>query len=128
MDTPGRLGTQSPTIRRLRRLIPEPSRPHESQPSASGIVRSLIHEIRLKQWIKNFACLAGLIFSEVDCCGSADIQATLGFFAFCFASSSVYILNDIVDREKDRQNPRTARGPSPRASCRSASRSRPSSF
>jgi len=41
----------------------------------------------------------------------AQLGAILGFLAFCFASSSVYILNDFLDREKDRLNPRTAGRP-----------------
>lgn len=92
----------------LRRLIPEPD---TSRPRKPSTARALVRELRLKQWIKNFACLAGLIFSGRFLSLQGDLQAALGFFAFCLASSSVYILNDIVDREKDRRNPRTASRP-----------------
>jgi 4-hydroxybenzoate polyprenyltransferase len=61
--------------------------------------------------VKNLACLAGLIFSGQLFLFHSQVQALLGFLAFCFASSSVYILNDFLDREKDRLNPRTANRP-----------------
>ena len=35
----------------------------------------------------------------------------MGLGSFCLASSAVYIFNDIIDREKDRLNPRTAMRP-----------------
>src|SRR5207244_1937188 len=30
---------------------------------------------------------------------------------FCMMSSAVYLLNDLLDRDRDRQNPRTAKRP-----------------
>ena len=111
MDARSPSGTQSPTSRRMRRLIPGSSSSPTGNASPGAFVRILARQLRLKQWIKNFACLAGLIFSGRLLWLGGDIQAALGFFSFCFASSSVYILNDIVDREKDRHNPRTASRP-----------------
>ncbi|MDE2590274.1 MAG: decaprenyl-phosphate phosphoribosyltransferase [Patescibacteria group bacterium] len=61
--------------------------------------------IRPKQWIKNFAIFAAIIFSgqlfEPNLVG----EVILGFFAFCFASSAIYIVNDIFDVEKDKMHP-----------------------
>jgi 4-hydroxybenzoate polyprenyltransferase len=111
MDARRPSGTRSPGTRKLRRLIAEPSSPSVTASSPGTTLRALVREIRLKQWIKNFACLAGLIFSGQLFWFRSDLQAALGFLSFCFASSSVYILNDVVDREKDRQNPRTASRP-----------------
>jgi 4-hydroxybenzoate polyprenyltransferase len=68
-------------------------------------ISALIREMRPRQWTKNGAVFIGLIFSQnllnlVDC-----ERALLAFITFCFASSSVYILNDLLDLEKDRQHP-----------------------
>lgn len=61
--------------------------------------------LRPKQWIKNAFCLAGLAFSgrygEPASIGAALLCTT----AFCVASSAVYILNDLRDREVDRLHP-----------------------
>ena len=61
--------------------------------------------MRVHHYIKNL-----LIFAALACSGqffnfeklSAGI---VGFVAFCMVSSVVYIINDIRDREKDRQHP-----------------------
>ena len=111
MDVQRPSGTLPTKTRKLRRLILEPSSLRENASSSATTLRALVREIRLKQWIKNFACLAGLIFSGRLFWLRSDLQSALGFLSFCFASSSVYILNDIIDREKDRQNPRTASRP-----------------
>jgi 4-hydroxybenzoate polyprenyltransferase len=75
------------------------------------VARALVQELRPVQWIKNLTCLAGLIFSGRLFLPSYEWSAAVGFWAFCFASSAVYIFNDIIDRDKDRLNPRTAGRP-----------------
>src|SRR6185312_11175346 len=87
---------------RLRRLIPEPNGP--GGPSLAVVVRALVTQLRVVQWVKNLACLAGLVFSGRLFLFQHQSQAVLGFWCFCFASSAVYILNDFLDREKDRLN------------------------
>jgi 4-hydroxybenzoate polyprenyltransferase len=72
---------------------------------------ALGRQLRPKQWVKNLACLAGLVFSGRLFDGSAQLAAVLAFTAFCLASSCVYIINDFFDRENDRHNPRTASRP-----------------
>lgn len=60
--------------------------------------------IRVKHWIKNL-----LIFIPLICSGFITknniITCIAGFFSFCFASSFVYVINDIKDIEKDRLHP-----------------------
>jgi 4-hydroxybenzoate polyprenyltransferase len=62
----------------------------------------LLRLMRPYQWIKNGFVLVGLIFGH----GFADAglvrSAAVLFAAFCLASSSVYVLNDVMDREADR--------------------------
>jgi 4-hydroxybenzoate polyprenyltransferase len=75
------------------------------------LVAALVYELRPHQWVKNLVCLAGLIFSCQLFEAAAIGRSLLGLVAFCVASSAVYLLNDIVDRERDRNNPRTAGRP-----------------
>lgn len=61
--------------------------------------------LRPKQWIKNVFVFPPLIFS-IHFLNISDIQkALLAFVAFCLASSCVYIMNDIFDREADAKHP-----------------------
>ncbi|HWY10167.1 MAG TPA: decaprenyl-phosphate phosphoribosyltransferase [Bacteroidia bacterium] len=58
--------------------------------------------IRVQQWLKNFFIFAPLFFSghlfDVD----KLIQCALAFLAFSLNASSIYIINDYKDIEKDR--------------------------
>lgn len=65
----------------------------------------IIKLIRPWQWLKNGVVLAGLIFSGTALIRSYQINALLAMISFCLVSSSVYVLNDIVDRERDRNHP-----------------------
>ena len=61
--------------------------------------------LRSSQWIKNGVVLAGLIFAGEAVVYHEVLWAIEAMIAFCFLSSSVYILNDIVDRDRDRLHP-----------------------
>jgi len=65
-------------------------------------ILSIIKLIRPHQWTKNVFVLAALVFDGSLFNTSKLIAGLAGFAAFCLISGSVYILNDIVDREKDR--------------------------
>ncbi len=69
--------------------------------------------MRLHQWIKNFFIFAALIFSG-HLFISHDVAVTIfGFFFFSFVASSVYIINDISDLEKDKLHPEKSARPLP---------------
>jgi len=61
--------------------------------------------MRPKQWTKNLLLFAALLFAERLLDPSSVTAACLGFVAFCLASSSVYVVNDLVDAERDAQHP-----------------------
>lgn len=61
--------------------------------------------LRPKQWIKNFAIYATVIFSGELFDPTIFTKVTLGFIAFCAMSSAIYIVNDIFDIDKDRLHP-----------------------
>jgi len=69
------------------------------------MVKDLFRLLRPQQWLKNGVVLAGLIFA-----GEADVTdkviiALEALVAFCFLSSAVYVLNDIIDCKRDRLHP-----------------------
>jgi 4-hydroxybenzoate polyprenyltransferase len=61
--------------------------------------------MRPKQWIKNFAIFAAIIFSGQLFDPTLFFKVGLAFFAFCATSSAIYIVNDIFDIEKDKIHP-----------------------
>ena len=61
--------------------------------------------LRPKQWTKNLLLFAALVFARKLLEPQAAITATLAFVSFCLASSSVYVLNDLIDAERDRLHP-----------------------
>ena len=65
----------------------------------------LIFQLRPKQWTKNLLIFAALLFSFEKINFSTFLDTLLGFFLFSFISGCVYILNDYVDREADRNHP-----------------------
>ena len=62
--------------------------------------------MRPKQWIKNFFVFGALIFSYSFLNLNKTIAALIAFILFCLISSTVYIMNDILDVEKDRVHPK----------------------
>lgn len=70
-----------------------------------------IRLLRPLQWLKNLACLAALVFAGQLDDPQARQLALQAFVVFCLLSGSVYALNDILDRDRDRSNPRTRHRP-----------------
>lgn len=68
-------------------------------------------EVRVRQWIKNFALYAGIIFSGQILNPQSFWLVTQAFILFCAASSSIYLLNDVFDIERDRLHPFKSRRP-----------------
>jgi 4-hydroxybenzoate polyprenyltransferase len=69
------------------------------------MVVSTVKLMRPLQWLKNGFVFTPLIFSKHLMHTDYGVNAVLAFFAFCFASSVVYIINDILDKESDRLHP-----------------------
>ena len=66
---------------------------------------AILKSARPTQWLKNFVVFAAILFAG-DILDIDKLMTTLfAFFIFCSLSSAMYILNDIVDCEKDTQHP-----------------------
>ena len=71
----------------------------------------LLKSTRPRQWVKNFALFAGLIFSGLLFDPQAQTKALFAFLLFCSISSATYLLNDIFDIERDKLHPFKKRRP-----------------
>lgn len=74
-------------------------------------LKSYIRLMRPKQWIKNFFVFAALLFSRNIDKLPHIISAAFAFMAFCVVSSAVYVFNDLLDIEKDRNHPKKKNRP-----------------
>src|SRR5690348_1244017 len=84
---------------------PGPTLPTEHK-DALVVIKAAIRAMRLSQWSKNGFVLLALIFARRLSDSMALGRTLVAFVAFCFASSAVYIINDLADRERDHMHPR----------------------
>jgi len=66
---------------------------------------------RPHQWLKNTLVFAPLFFAGALFVPGAILASVAAFFAFSFAASAVYALNDVFDVEQDRKHPKKRRRP-----------------
>jgi len=67
--------------------------------------------LRPHQWVKNTFVLVGLLFGHAWRDPELLQQGLWAFAAFCLLSSAVYVFNDLLDREQDRQHPKKRHRP-----------------
>jgi 4-hydroxybenzoate polyprenyltransferase len=75
------------------------------------MLRALIKSMRLRQWPKNVFLLAAMVFDKQLINVTSLVHSVIGFIFFCFLSSGVYIINDIIDVEADRKHPEKNKRP-----------------
>ena len=68
-------------------------------------MKAWLELVRVRQWIKNVFCLAGLFFAQRLSDSHQVLLALKVMGLFCLASSAVYILNDAKDISSDRHHP-----------------------
>ncbi|MDZ4278602.1 MAG: decaprenyl-phosphate phosphoribosyltransferase [Dehalococcoidia bacterium] len=76
-------------------------------------LRYVFRSMRPRQWTKNLIVYVALLFSisqewevsDASSWGPLLGWSTLAFVLFCLVSSAEYLVNDVVDRESDRQHP-----------------------
>ncbi len=69
------------------------------------MILQLFKSLRPRQWHKNGAVFVALIFDVKLFQPEAFFKTTIGFVLLCLISGTVYLINDLVDVEKDRQHP-----------------------
>lgn len=74
-------------------------------------LKALIEAMRPKQWAKNIFIFAPLVFDYKLFHPSYLARTVAGFVLLCLVSGAVYLMNDLVDVEKDRQHPRKRNRP-----------------
>jgi len=74
-------------------------------------LRALIEAMRPKQWAKNIFIFAPLVFDQKLFHPTYLARTVAGFVLLCLVSGAVYLMNDLVDAEKDRQHPRKRNRP-----------------
>ena len=78
--------------------------PHITLPGYATLVPLLV-STRPEQWSKNLFVFAALLFGNRLLQPDAVVMAFATFAIFCGLSAAVYLLNDIADRDVDRQHP-----------------------
>lgn len=72
---------------------------------------SIIKLIRPPHWVKNVVIFFPILFGREMTNGGSLFDCLMGFLAFCFLASVVYVVNDIADVESDRQHPTKVKRP-----------------
>ncbi len=75
------------------------------QMSTLGKIRAIIATMRPRQWTKNLSVFVGIVFAQRLFSLPSLERTILAFATFCLVSSTIYILNDLLDIENDRQHP-----------------------
>jgi 4-hydroxybenzoate polyprenyltransferase len=65
----------------------------------------IVRSMRPWQWTKNLVLFAGVVFARRFHEPALVKRSIYGFIVFCLLSGAIYILNDIIDRKRDREHP-----------------------
>ncbi len=76
-----------------------------------SILKYVFLSMRPKQWIKNFLVFAALVFSKNIFDLSKDLNAFIGLIIFCMITGCSYLINDLLDLEKDKLHPSKSQRP-----------------
>lgn len=80
------------------------------RPPAAGLMEWL-KALRVHQWVKNLLIFLPLLLAHQITRLPLLNEALIAFLAFSLCASSVYLLNDLLDLEADRQHPRKRERP-----------------
>jgi 4-hydroxybenzoate polyprenyltransferase len=75
------------------------------------LMRELLRAMRPRQWVKNAVIFSAIVFdAKLDDVTYLAYTAA-GLVIFCLVSGTVYLINDLVDVDKDRQHPKKRHRP-----------------
>ena len=67
-------------------------------------IPAVVRAVRVHQWCKNLLVFVPLVSSQHY--DAASLRAgVVAFFAFSLMASAIYVFNDLIDRDSDRQHP-----------------------
>lgn len=75
------------------------------RPPASSVAHALLSAARPEQWVKNLVLPLPFLFGAALSWPRGWALAAAGLIVFCLIASGVYLLNDVMDRERDRAHP-----------------------
>lgn len=77
----------------------------------SALLRLIIKEMRVYQWVKNLLIFVPLLASHRFTDIASMVSAIIAFASFSLCASSVYLLNDLLDLDSDRRHTRKRNRP-----------------
>ncbi len=75
------------------------------------LIKKIFITMRPKHWVKNILVFAALFFSVTFFDIRKDLIISITFVLFCLLSGTVYIINDIADKEEDKKHPKKSKRP-----------------
>jgi len=75
------------------------------------MLKELMISLRPRQWYKNLVLFAGVVFSLNLLNFNTMLYVIIAFVIFVLLSGSVYIINDIIDKEVDEKHPIKSKRP-----------------
>jgi 4-hydroxybenzoate polyprenyltransferase len=99
--------------RKLSKPMARPLELEERRAQGGAALVELLREMRPKEWIKNIFIFAAIAFARNPTTGAPLWQdfgklliVAAAFVLFCMVASAIYLINDLVDIEKDRAHPK----------------------
>lgn len=101
-------------------LLVNPSRPAQAKYAAKAdrifierrpVPAMFIKAMRCQQWLKNVLIFSPMFLAHKFADMGILLDSALAFFAFSFAASTIYVLNDLFDLSADQHHPRKCRRP-----------------
>lgn len=79
--------------------------------TGESIAQGIVYEVRPWQWYKQLIMYVAVVFSGAALDPAAWGRVTAGAVVFSLTAGATYILNDVADREADRNHPRKRHRP-----------------
>lgn len=77
------------------------------------MIKELVISMRPKHWYKNLVIFIGIVFSLKLLNLSLWVDVIAAFAVFCVISGCLYLINDIIDSDKDKNHPKKRNRPIP---------------
>jgi len=72
----------------------------------SDVPKALLQAMRPRQWAKNIFVFVGIVFDQSLLEFDALLRVSAAFVLLCLTASTIYLINDIVDVERDQLHPK----------------------